>query len=144
MLRWLLVTEPHRQSVDIEVRYQETDQMGVVHHANYLVWFELARTALCRGTGHPYADIEEAGFLLIVSGAELRYRAPARYGDTVRVVSWIDRLESRRMRFAYEVYRDGDLLVTGTTEHIWVDADTRRTCRMPDLVSEDFRRMAGE
>lgn len=137
------MAEPQRVSVDIEVRYKETDQMGVVHHANFLVWFELARTALCRLTGHPYAEIERAGFLLIVAGAELRYRQPARYGDTVAVACWVDRLESRRMRFAYEVRRDEELLVSGTTDHIWVDAGTRRSCRIPGLVADELRRLAG-
>lgn len=135
--------EPHRVSIDVEVRYKETDQMGVVHHANYLVWFELARTSLCRLTGHPYSEIERAGHLLFVAGAELRYRQPARYGDTVTVSCWIDRLQSRRMRFAYEVRLLDDLLVSGSTDHIWVDRKTRKSCRMPTLVAEDFRRLAG-
>ena len=67
--------------VDVEVRYSETDQMGVVHHANYLVWFELARTRLCLEAGFHYAEIEKRGLLLLVTSAQLTYRAPARYGD---------------------------------------------------------------
>ncbi len=83
---------PVREAVTVEVRYAETDQMGVVHHANYLVWFELARTALCRRTGHAYADIERLGFFLMVSGAALSYRRGVHYGETVIVSAWLDRL----------------------------------------------------
>ena len=86
------MSEPTRCATDIEVRYAETDQMGVVHHANYVVWFELARTRLCALSGYHYADIEKTGYLLMVTGVEVRYRRPARYGDTVRVVCWGERL----------------------------------------------------
>ena len=89
------MTEPVRIETEIEVRYAETDQMGVVHHANYVVWFELARTRLCAPSGFHYADIEKMGYLLMVTGVEVSYRRPARYGDTVEVVCWIDRLGSR-------------------------------------------------
>ena len=134
--------DPRRASVPVEVRYAETDQMGVVHHANYLVWFELARTALCRLSGHPYSEIEEAGYLLVVTGAELNYRKPARYGETVAVSAWIDRLASRSMRFGYEVRREDELLVTGSTEHFWTRRETGTICRMPELVADEFRRLA--
>lgn len=138
------MSEPLRHSVDVEVRYAETDQMGVVHHANYLVWFELARTGLCRASGHGYADIERRGYLLMVTGAALRYRGGARYGDTVRVTVWMEELTSRTLRFAYRVERDGELLVSGHTEHLWIDAARRRPCRMPEFVAAAFRRLAGE
>src|ERR1044071_1461667 len=101
--------EPVRSTVDIEVRYVETDQMGVVHHANYAVWFELARTRLCALTGFHYADIEKMGYLLMVTGLEVRYRRSARYGDTVAVTCRAQRLASRGLRFAYEVRKDGEL-----------------------------------
>src|SRR5689334_16218839 len=79
-------SHPLRATTDVEVRYAETDQMGVVHHANYVVWFELARTRLCSESGFHYADIEKLGYLLMVTGVEARYYRPARYGDVVRVV----------------------------------------------------------
>ena len=94
------MNEPTRDEIDIEVRYAETDQMGVVHHANYLVWFELARTSLCTRTGYHYADIERLGYLLMVSGIHASYRGAARYGDTIKVTSWVDRLASRALNFA--------------------------------------------
>ena len=84
---------PTSTTIDVEVRYAETDQMGVVHHSRYLVWFELARTQLCREAGHPYDEIEKKGLWLMVSGAHLSYRDGARYGDTVQVgerTLWIE------------------------------------------------------
>jgi len=135
--------QPVRADTEIEVRYAETDQMGVVHHANYIVWFELARTRLCALSGYHYADIEKMGFLLMVTGVQVSYRRPARYGDAVKIACWGDRLGSRGIRFAYEVYRGDDLLVTGSTEHIWVDSATGRPCRTPEPLREPFRRLAG-
>ena len=137
------MSEPIRCTTDIEVRYAETDQMGVVHHANYIVWFELARTRLCALSGFHYAEIEKMGYLLMVTGVEARYRKPARYGETVHVVCWGEHLGSRGMRFAYEVRKDGDLLATGASDHIWVETATGRPCRMPEAVRVPFRRLAG-
>ncbi len=125
-------------TVEVEVRYAETDQMGVVHHANYLVWFELARTGLCALSGYDYPGIERAGYRILVTGAELRYHQPARYGDTVRVEARLERLESRRLAFAYEVHRDGQRLATGRTEHLWVAAADGRPCRIPSPFREAF------
>lgn len=137
------MTEPLRTEIDVEVRYAETDQMGVVHHANYVVWFELARTRLCARSGYHYADIEKLGYLLMVTGVEARYHRPARYGDVVRVECWCDRLGSRGLRFAYEVFKDGQRLVTGVTEHVWIEKETGRPCRTPEILREPFQRLAG-
>ena len=136
-------TAPLRTTVDVEVRYIETDQMGHVHHANYVAWFELARTRLCVDAGHPYPQVEAMGYLLIVTAVEVRYRQPAHYGDVVAVSTWVDRLASRLMRFAYEVRCGERLLATGATEHVWVDRETRRPCRMPAVLREPFARFAG-
>lgn len=132
-----------RAEVEVEVRYAETDQMGVVHHANYLIWFELARTTLCTRSGFHYRQIEELGYLLMVTVANVQYRKGARYGDRLRVVAWLDRLASRGLRFAYRVHRDEELLATGTTEHVWVEAATQRLCRTPEPLREPFARLAG-
>jgi acyl-CoA thioester hydrolase len=137
------MSEPRRVTTPIEVRYAETDQMGVVHHANYLVWFELARTRLCELSGFHYAEIEKLGYLLMVVGAELRYRQGARYGDTVDVACWIERLGSRGLRFAYRVTRTAEVLTTGSTEHVWVELATGRPCRTPDPLREPFAALAG-
>lgn len=130
-------------TIDVEVRYAETDQMGVVHHSVYLVWFELARTRLCLDSGFHYASIEKDGYFLVVTGTESRLISGAHYGDTVRVSCWLEKMASRALAFAYEVTRDGRKLATGRTEHIWVDRATGRPCRTPELVLEPFRRMAG-
>ncbi|REJ77130.1 MAG: acyl-CoA thioesterase [Acidobacteria bacterium] len=155
-----------RHDTEIAVRYVETDQMGVVHHANYLVWFELARTNLCATSGTTYAAIEQRGFWLMVTGAHLSYRGGARYGDIVRVGCRIARESSRLVDFEYEVRiaettsvgtdgsegsegsepdpRIGQVVVTGTTQHAWVDAATRRTARLPDDLRAIFLRLAGK
>ncbi len=122
------------------MRYVETDQMGVVHHANYIVWFELARTRLCLEAGFHYAEIEKRGLLLLVTGVHLSYRAPARYGDTVHAACWVERVGTRGVTFEYRIERDGALLATGATEHIWVDARTRRPTRFPEELKAPFER----
>jgi len=128
----------------VEVRYAETDQMGVVHHSVYLVWFELARTRLCLESGHHYADVEKLGYYLVVTRTETRFLAGATYGDTVRVVCWLDRMGSRGLRFAYEVRRGGEAIATGATEHVWVDRESGRPCRIPEVLREPFTRLAGD
>ena len=156
-----LATPPYpaiRCHSDLEVRYAETDQMGVVHHANYLVWFELARTQLCATSGISYAEIERRGYWLMVTGAHLSYRGGARYGDTVRITCQISRESSRLQWFDYEVTvlansagepgavdaRIGQTVVTGRTEHVWVSATTRKSARLPEELHVLFRRIAGK
>lgn len=132
-----------RVAVPVEVRYAETDQMGVVHHANYLVWFELARTRLCEGSGLHYSQVERLGYFLMVTGAELSYRRSARYGDTVEVSARLARLGSRGVRFAYEVRRGSELLATGFTDHVWIEKATGAPCHTPQILRAGFERLAG-
>ena len=136
-------SQPVRAEIDVEVRYAETDQMGVVHHANYVVWFELARTRLCSVSGFHYADIERLGYLLMVTGVEVRYHRPSRYGDVVRVACWCERMGSRGLRFAYEVRKGSERLVTGATDHIWIEKGSGRPCRTPEPIRAPFERLAG-
>lgn len=136
-------TGPARREIDIEVRYAETDQMGVVHHSNYVVWFEQARTHLCDATGFHYAEIEAMGYYLVVTRTETRHLAGALYGDVVRVGAELDRYSSRGLRFVYDVRRDDEILTTGATEHVWVERETRKPCRVPQQVRGAFRSMAG-
>ncbi|MDR1281992.1 MAG: acyl-CoA thioesterase [Opitutaceae bacterium] len=116
----------HRSTV--QVRYAETDMMGIVYHANYLPWFEIARTDLFRRHGLPYRDLEAEGFLLPVLEANVRYLKPARYDDTLAIVATLAEKPSLRMRLAYEVRRadgtsgtDGERLATGWTTHAFID-----------------------
>lgn len=127
--------------IEIEVRYAETDQMGVVHHSNYLVWFELARTALCELSGKRYCEIEELGYWLMVTGVHVDYRAGARYGDLVKVKAWVQRVGSRLLDFGYEVRRVGSdlLLARGATEHRWVNAETGKICRLDEELLLGFQ-----
>ncbi len=134
--------------VDIEVRYAETDQMGVVHHANYLVWFELARTALCERSGKSYPEIEQMGYWLMVTRVHVDYRSGAKYGDSLRVGAWVHKTRSRLMHFGYDVSRleSGEptkVLARGVTEHTWVNSQTGRVCRVSDELQAGFHRMVG-
>ena len=133
---------PGEAKIDIEVRYAETDQMGVVHHANYLVWFELARTHLCAESGYPYAKIEDLGYLLMVTAVNVEYRRGARYGNIVTVTARIDRLSSRGLSFGYEVRLGDQRLATGSTDHVWVEAATNKPRRIPEILREPFERLA--
>ena len=132
-----------RATVDVEVRYAETDQMGVVHHANYVIWFELARTALCQKSGYHYSEIEALGYFLIVTRVEVRYGRSALYGQTVQVDCWLESLTSRGLRFAYQVRHGDQPLASGATEHLWCVAATGKTCRTPEVLREPFARLAG-
>ena len=104
-------------SITVRVNYSETDQMGVVYHANYLIWFDRARTELMRETGLTYRALEEQGVYLAVSEIKVRYRAPARYDDLLRIRCWVRELVSRRVTFGYAVEQtESDaLLATGET-----------------------------
>lgn len=135
--------EPGTVEIDVEVRYAETDQMGVVHHAVYPVWLELARTRLCEKTGYHYDEIEKLGYRLMVTGLALEYRAPARYGDTVLVSCRIVRLGSRGVRFGYEVTSGDRRLAHGTTDHVWLEVERNRPVRIPELLAGPFQRLAG-
>jgi acyl-CoA thioester hydrolase len=131
----------HEAVIEVEVRYAETDQMGVVHHSNYFVWFELARTRLCNETGFHYADIERMGYLLSVVECDCRFLRSALYGDHVAVHCHIDRLTSRTVRFAYEVLRGDETLAVGSTHHVWLRESTGRPCRIPEALEGPFLRL---
>jgi acyl-CoA thioester hydrolase len=118
------------------VDYSETDQMGVVYHARYLVWLDVARTEHLRLTGVSYRDLEQFGLRLMVSDLTVRYRRAARYDDPIRVRSWIRELASRKITFGYAVEHDdsGELLATATTALLVVDHDFA-FARLPQVVS---------
>ena len=112
----------------VRVRYAETDKMGVVYHANFVVWFEVGRTDLCRQCGFSYRDMEiEDDAHLMVVDMRCRFRRPARYEDDLVVRTRIVEFARRTLRFAYEVVRPatGDLLAEGETGHVVTSADGR-------------------
>jgi acyl-CoA thioester hydrolase len=122
----------------LRVRYQETDQMGVVYHVNYLNWLEIARTEWIRELGISYSQLEEKGLLLPVTDVQLKYIQPARYDDVIDVYLRIADYSYLRMGFEYDVYRSIDnlLLLTGTTRHVWVNHEwkpVRLDRMMPEL-----------
>jgi acyl-CoA thioester hydrolase len=122
------VSIPEKSQVRFRVRYAETDQMRVVYHANYLVWFEMARTELCRVRGVRYRDMERDDHIrLAVVDAHCRYHAPALYDDEIISEGRILEAHSRMLTFAYEVRNaeSGQLLVTGETKHVVLDANGR-------------------
>src|ERR1700737_3123114 len=119
---------PRFVEIRTRVRYKETDQMGIAHHSNYIVWFEIGRTELCRATGFPYREIEERGLILVVTEIVCRYRAPYRYDEEVVIRTSVLEAASRMMRFGYELLdASGERLhATGSSSHVWVERATRR------------------
>jgi acyl-CoA thioester hydrolase len=117
----------------LRVRYAETDCMGVVYYANYLVWMEVGRVELCKSLGFNYRDMEnEDGVLLAVAESYCRYRAPARFDDEVIVKTWVENANPRIAVFAYEMRlaESGPVLATGHTRHVFVNRQMQHT-RLP-------------
>lgn len=126
--------ESGRQSrSDLRVRYAETDAMGVAHHANYPVWFEVGRSDLMRELGLPYSEVEARGYFLMLSGLNVEYRRAARYDDSLTLLTRVGALRSRTVTFSYALLRGEELLATGETRHIATDHQYR-PARLPDDV----------
>jgi acyl-CoA thioester hydrolase len=123
----------------VRVRYAETDMMGVVYYANYLVWFEVGRTDLLRASGWSYREMEMEGYALPVIDAQCTYRESARYDDEIEVRTAGSMISPVRVQFSYEVVRaaDGAVLATGSTVHATLDR-RGRPCRLPDRVRTVF------
>lgn len=111
--------------IKLRVRYQETDQMGVVYYANYFVWFEVGRTEFFRKLSMPYSEFEKNSLFLPVIKAYCEYKSPARYDDEITVVTRMEELQEVRIAFQYNIFRDRELLATGTTEHAFVNQQGR-------------------
>src|SRR5438445_5090054 len=109
--------------ITIRVRYAETDRMGLLHHANYLVYFEQGRTELLRESGLAYKDLEDKGYLLVLTKVEVRYRSPARYDDLLTLRTTVTRTTAVRIEHQYEVFREGALVAQGETTLASVDRD---------------------
>ncbi len=131
------MTAEHR----IRVRYAETDQMGVVYHANYLIWFEIGRVELIRQLGLDYRTMEqEEGVAIAVVEVNIRYRAPARYDDELLIRTHIAGVRGSVIRFGYKLHRaaDDQLLAEGTTTHVCVDKSMLKAA-MPARYAAAFR-----
>ena len=125
---------PQCSETRFRVRYAETDQMGVVYYANYLVWMEVGRVDLCRSCGFEYREMERHdGVLLAVAEANCRYLAPARFDDEVVIRTWIESAHRRMVTFAYEMRLAGGntKLATGYTKHLFLDRELKQT-KLPE------------
>ena len=123
----------------LDVRYYETDQMGIVHHSNYIRYFECGRVAMLKELGFPVEKIEEAGVMLPVVSVDSRYKVPARLGDTLRVVSYIDEVPRARLVIRTEIFNpSGQLVCEGTVVLGFINSQTRRPVRCPDALVKVF------
>ena len=123
---------------EIRVRYAETDKMGIVHHSNYLIWFEAGRSDLCRARGFSYKEMEEQdNALMVVAETYCRYKSPAYYEDILTVRTQVAEVRSRSIRFIYEIYRENDdtLLAEGETLHLVTD-ENKKVKLIPDVYRE--------
>jgi acyl-CoA thioester hydrolase len=127
--------------IALRARYAETDAMGVVHHASYIVWLEQGRTELLRAAGTSYRAIEALGFFVVLTDLRARYLAPARYDDLVIVRTWLAELRSRQVAFGYDLRlaETGAPLVTARSEHIVVARETGRPMRLPTRLLAALR-----
>ena len=125
------------QTITVRVRYAETDQMGVVYHANYFAWFEIGRCELLRTIGQSYRELESTGISLPVIEAHCEYKSPARYDDELQVKTWRTLLSPARVEFRYEIWRpaDGAVNAIGRTVHAAVNVNAL-PCRLPAHILE--------
>ncbi|MBR5862508.1 MAG: acyl-CoA thioesterase [Bacteroidales bacterium] len=123
----------------LDVRYYETDQMGIVHHSNYIRYFECGRMAMLEEVGLPMHKIEETGVMLPIISVECRYKWPAKLGDKLKIVSYFEELPRARFKVMSEVYnQDGKLLVDGSVSMGFIDSVTRRPMRCPENLLNIF------
>lgn len=112
---------------NIEVRYAETDQMGVVYHANYLIWMEIGRTQLIKDLGFTYASMEQQGILSPVIDIGVSYKKPLRYGETATVYTWIEDYDGIRVTYGYEIKTpNNELAIKGFSKHVCVKKESFR------------------
>jgi acyl-CoA thioester hydrolase len=129
----------------LRVRYKDTDQMGIAHHSNHVVWFEIGRTDLCRVAGIEYRQIEELGWVLVVTEIGCRYRGPFRYDDEVLIRTQVEEGNPRLIRFVYQLIEaaSGDVRAEGFSSHVWVDKVSRRPRAATPEVFGKFARFLG-
>ena len=132
----------YRSSLNLRVRYAETDQMGVAHHSSYFVWMEAARTELLREFGLSYRELEERGYLLPVVEAHCRFSRSVRYDDVITIESSLDKLRGASLRIGYRICRAGDenpAVAEGYTLHAFTNREGR-VVKTPDFFIELFER----
>lgn len=119
--------------ITIRVRYAETDRMGLLHHANYLVYFEQGRTELLRERGLSYRDLEDSGCLLVITKAQVRYRRAIRYDDVITLRTTVTRTTMVKIEHSYQMLKDGELLAEGETTLGCIDKDGKPQM-LPDIL----------
>lgn len=119
----------------IRVRYAETDRMGLLHHANYLVYFEQGRTELLRTLGYTYKDLEDKGFLLVLTKIDVRYKSPAYYDDLLTLKTSVVKTTAVRIDHRYELWREATMLAEGTSTLACVDRQGQLQ-RLPDFLEQ--------
>ncbi|MDP5274413.1 acyl-CoA thioesterase [Chengkuizengella axinellae] len=124
----------------VRVRYQETDQMGVVYHGNYLNWFEIGRTEYVREMGYSYRNIEKLGLYLPVVDAQISFKRPAKYDDVVDIYTKVAEFTSKKIIFENVVRKGEDILVTGKTVHVWLNSQWK-TIRLDVEAPELYERL---
>ncbi len=125
--------------VQIRVTYKDTDKMGVVHHSNYVVYYEIARTEWLRSYGFTYRELEERGVMMPIREVHSKFLRPAFYDDLLTVRISVADMAGVHVVFAHEIFNQhGDLIHTGTAELVFTDATTRRPCRAPEWFVELF------
>jgi acyl-CoA thioester hydrolase len=124
------------RETEVRVRYQETDNMGVVYYANYFVWLEIARTEYLRSFGISYRELERKGLYLMVASASCDYKAPARYDDIVRIETWIPAKNNTSIEFAHKMFlSDSDrLLATARSAHVFTNR-SGKPVRIPGEIA---------
>ncbi len=129
---------PGVRSIRLRVRYAETDQMGIAHHSNYLVWCEDARTAYLRESGMSYRELEARGLLLVVVEVGVRFRAAAHYDDLLRIDCWIRERNRRRISFGYAIMNDADgrCLATAHTALMALDSKHALSSVPPGVLEQ--------
>jgi len=139
-----MMTEPFVSETEIRVRYGETDAMGIVNNAVYISYFEEGRSDFSRQASASYADLEAAGYVLVVSEIEARYHASAKYDQMLIIRTHVDRLRTRGVTWAYEIVlaETGQRLVTGKSHHICLDS-SGTPARIPDYWYEAMAKLDG-
>lgn len=125
----------------ITVRYAETDKMAIVHHSNYPVWFEIARTDFIKSIGVPYSVLEQRGIMLPLIDLTCRYIKPAYYEDELIISAQVKLLTYAKIEFYYTVMRSGELLSEGTTKHGFVDSKSFRPLNVKKFDPELFEKL---
>lgn len=131
----------YQSEMELEVRYYETDQMGIVHHSNYIRYFECGRGKMMDDLGLPVSKFEEFGFVMPVSSVSCKYKTPAKLGDKLRIVSRVEKEPMARVEVFTQIFnQNGDLVCEGEVVLGFLNKDTRRPTRAPKEFVDAFKK----